>query len=133
MLELDQREHQLLRRQLDGRPVLPGDPPQPPGNHQMDDEKEIAVESQHKALADPLDGSNRQPRHGIDRRFDRAQDKRTPNHDSLDTTTCDVSHKRVHVDNQIGKFRHLTLRRVSGRGIPCAIHGSITPLARAFP
>jgi len=70
-LEIEERE-----RDLRGCLAAFRRPLQPSRDHQVDDEKVVAVEAEHDALADPFDRSDRAPEQRIERRNRRAQDER---------------------------------------------------------
>ena len=101
VLEQERGEHQL-------RPH-PGllarlAPAQPPGDHQVDDEKQIVVEGEHEALADAAHTANGLGMNGSERRIDGAQDEGAVQGDPLEAAADDVARQRLEIDDDVGEF-----------------------------
>ena len=99
------------------RATLP--PAQPAGDHQMQDEKEVALQLEDDPLAQTIQRDNCFSVRSRQWRIDRAQEKRRGQPDAFDSMPDDARGKRVQVEQDVGKLRHSLsdyLRAYGGQG-----------------
>src|SRR3982750_4687976 len=86
--------------------LCPGRQPfQAAGDHQMDDEKEAAVEAEDDALADPANFNKFFSAELADAGLNCPEDERTDNTALEEVATEDSPLQRLDVDGDVGKFR----------------------------
>ena len=111
-----------LRRRLLAR----REPAQPAGDHQVDDDEELALEGQDDALAEPLDADRRAGPRPRRRRRHRAQQERMADADALEAMADDLGRQPLDVDADVGQLGH----RAS---VPAAAAGRARGVARRRP
>src|SRR4029077_5454896 len=82
------------------------EPAEAAGDHQMDDEEELAVEFEHDALAEAADGVDVPAFQLGRRRIERAEDKRARQSDFEQRLPEEPLLERFDVDGHIREFRH---------------------------
>jgi len=91
---------------------LPGDfrtrraHPEAAGNHEVDDEEEVAVHRPDEALAEAPQISDRPAVHLVQRRRDRSHQERIGDADSFERLLKDARPERVQVELDVRQFRH---------------------------
>ncbi len=95
-------ESQRVRRgRLAGR-----EPAQAAGDHEMDDDEEVAGEGEDDALAEALDAGDDLALDGRDRRRDRAQQERMADAHALEAMADDLGVEPLEIDADVGQFGH---------------------------
>src|SRR5262249_3328764 len=100
--KLERREHHprsdagLLSRRA---------PAQPTGNHQMNDEKPIAVEGENDSLADTAYRANPLAGQRVDRWIDGSKNERTEELDALKRLPDDMAFESFDVNDNVREFR----------------------------
>ena len=89
-------------------------PAQPPGDHQVDHEEELALEADHDALAEPAQLDHAPTGEGLDRRLDRAQHEHAAQPHAVEHAPLHVSLERAQVDLDVGQLGHRGLLRAGG-------------------
>src|SRR5262249_57146859 len=106
----------------------PGGPPvQPPGDHQVQDEEEVAVELEHDPLPQPAEPGDEPAGRRRERRVDRAQEERVREPDDADPLAPDARAEMVPVDDDGGELRH------APHTVPAAPPGLNPALSRRDP
>jgi len=82
------------------------EPAQPSGDHEMDDDEEVAFERQHDALAEPLDPDDELALDRRDRRRHRAEQERVTDRDALETLADGLGGEPLDVDGDVGELGH---------------------------
>lgn len=82
------------------------EPLQPAGDHQMNDDEEIAVERDDDALADALQPNHSVPDELVGSGLDRAEDERIRKSNLRQSLTDDSTLERLDIDEHVRKFRH---------------------------
>ena len=82
------------------------EPAQPAGDHQVDDEEELALEREDDALAEPLDADDNLAFDRGNRRRHRAQQERMADADALETVADDLGRQALEVDADVGQLGH---------------------------
>ena len=107
------REEQRADGEVEGRqPAALGDrdvalaPAQPAGDHQVEDQEQLAVELEHDALADAAGTADRLPLHGRDGRVHGAQEERARETNRLERLAADRALERLDVDADVGQLGH---------------------------
>ena len=89
-------------------------PPEPAGDHQVDDEKQLLVKRPHDALADAAKADDGAAEGLVERRIDGANEKWTGQADAVEAMPDDARPECVEVELDVWKFRHV--RRVGQVG-----------------
>ena len=100
--EVESRQPQLLRHGRARRA-----PAQAPGDHQVQDDEQVALDADDDALAEACDGLDGAPLDGPERRRDGPQHEGAQQPDPLDLPPDDARREARHVDLDVGQFRHL--------------------------
>ena len=148
---LGERERPLVHveRQEPGPPREPGaggPPVEPPGDHEVEGEVEVALEGEDEPLAEPPDPRHRPPLGGGQRRLGGAEQERAAEPEPPDHPAAEPGLQRLGVDGEIGELGHggmmarpprgRTSFRGGGRGGPAARQpaaSSATRRRRACP
>ena len=97
-------------------PIFPGGrapgalPVQAPGDHQVQDQEEIAVERDDDALAEARDPDHVAPAGVGERRVDGAEHERAGQAHALEPGPADARVERFDVDGDVGQLRHWLAR-----------------------
>ena len=83
-----------------------GGPLEAAGDHQVNDEEQVALELPHEPLAKPPEGDDLLAVGLIDRRIEGADEERAGEPDALEPLTDDARLKRMQVQLDVWKFRH---------------------------
>src|SRR5206468_13092226 len=84
-------------------------PPQAPGDHQVNYEKQIPIQLEYDALADAPKRYDRATFRRADRRLRRAHEKRIRNTQAFERLLQHPRRKRLEVKGDIRKFGHGTM------------------------
>ena len=84
-------------------------PAQPPGDHQVQDEEQLAVELEDDPLAHPPQADDRASFDGGDRRLQRAHEERIADPQPLERLVQHPRGERFEVERDVGQFRHASL------------------------
>jgi hypothetical protein len=79
-----------------------------PGDHQMDDQKELVLEFEDDALADSPQAQNPAALDSANRRLEGTQYKRTANTDLLNGFLENALLERFYIDRNVGQLGHLS-------------------------
>ena len=82
-------------------------PSQAAGDHQVQDEEQLAGQADGDAFAEALDGAHGPSFHGVEGRRDGAENERTQKPDTLDPLSGDARREAFDVDLHVGKLRHV--------------------------
>src|SRR5262249_36947095 len=85
-------------------------PAQPPRDHQVQDQEQIAIEFEDDPLPDPPDAADQLATNRLEWRIDRSQDEGTEEIDARETMPDDMAGQRLEIDDNVGKFRQLLLQ-----------------------
>src|SRR5690606_27423731 len=86
-------------------------PLQAPGDHQVQHERELLLELNHDALAEPRYAFDAKPDDRVDRRLGRAQQERARQPDVRDAAAEDALAKRLDIDRDVGQPRPSPIAR----------------------
>ena len=94
---------------------------QPPGDHEMQHQEEIPIETDHDALAEPAKAGEAAVGRRRDRGIDRAEQERAREPHPFEGRACDAGLERLDVDGDVGQLRHPRMERrraayTSGQG-----------------
>jgi hypothetical protein len=87
------------------------------GDHQVDDEKQIAFKLPHQPLAKPAQSDNLSAVRQIDRRLKRADQKGTGDPDAFEALIQNARPERVKVEFDVRKFRHYWEFRIEAQPV----------------
>nr|WP_293417094.1 hypothetical protein [Piscinibacter sp.] len=105
-------EHQRAGIELEGRQCrlrrfgAGGQPLQPAGDHQVDDEVQLALEGDHHPLAEPLDAGHWPPLGAADRRHRGTQHEGVRHAHTLQRGAVQPGRQALDVDGDVRQFRH---------------------------
>jgi len=99
-------ELECCLRQLAGDLLAGFAPAQPAGNHQMHDEVQIAIDTEHDSLAHARNCANGSLLHSAQRRIHRSQHERIDRACALDRVTHDETLERFQVHSHVWQLRH---------------------------
>jgi len=83
-----------------------GLPVEPPGDHQVQHQEQIALEADHDALAEAREPDDTAAGRRRDRRIDRAKQERAREPHALEGRAHDPRLERLDVDGDVGQLRH---------------------------
>ena len=86
-------------------------PAQPARNHEVEDEKELVLESDDDPLAESTDAAHKTVIQRVDRRVNGAQDKWAERESAPQHQAGDTRIQRVDVQHDVGQFGHAPLWR----------------------
>jgi hypothetical protein len=81
-------------------------PSEPPGNHQVEDQKRMAIHLEHDSLAQAAQRHNPATSDRIERRIDGTEQKGGRQPHVLNRVTDDARAKRVQIQLDVWEFRH---------------------------
>src|SRR4029079_2937421 len=108
------RYHERSRFELQQRKAYPagrlrafGKAAQPAGDHQVQNEEQLALQGEHDPLAEAAQADDLATFHRADRRIRGAQQKRVEQHDPAQGPALDVRAQALQVDGDIRQLGHL--------------------------
>ena len=100
------REVERRQRDLPGRPRSPAPPAEAAGDHQVEDQKQIAFQTPHDPFAEAAEVDHPPARRRCDRRIDGAQQKGAGEADGLQRLSHDARPQGLDVDHDVRKLGH---------------------------
>src|SRR5262249_52268293 len=103
-IEVEEREVDLARPGRGAERRV--GPAEAAGDHEMDDEEQVAVEGEDESLAKMADGAHGAALGRFDRRIKRAEGERAPDEDASERGAEDAPTDRLDVDRDVRELGH---------------------------
>jgi hypothetical protein len=84
-------------------------PAESTGDHQMEDQEQLALRFHDNALAEPVEVDDGSPFHRRERRIDGAKKKRRGEPHAFDAVSDDTRAQRVEIQQDVGELGHLVI------------------------